>query len=123
MLTDSGEEGVSTPVGAWRIVGLVYHQTMVDQIRAQLLPKLSDIIDSLGDESDEIVSIFFAGIRDQLVEVESEAELIGPFLQLAGTAPVVNAAGVDPRVLFKIDELLELAQELAHTLSASSQQH
>lgn len=96
---------------------------MVDQIRAQMLPILSDIIGSLEDESDDVVAMFFVGIRDQLMNVESEEELMEPFLQLAGTAPVVNAAGVDPRVLFKIDELLALAHELAHTLSASSQQH
>ncbi len=88
-----------------------------------MLPLLSDIIDALEVERNDIVAVFFQGIRNQLIDVESEADLMGPFLQLAGTAPVVNEAGVDPRVLFKIDELLELAQELAQTLSADSLPH
>jgi hypothetical protein len=96
---------------------------MVDEVRARLMPVLTEILESLARERNDTVAAFFDDIRRQLERVETEAELMGPFLQLAGTAPVVNAVGVAPATWFKIDELLALSQEIAHTLSASSQQH
>lgn len=96
---------------------------MVEQVRSRLMPILAEILDSLAQEKNDTVAAFFDDIRKQLERVETEADLMGPFLQLAGTAPVVNAAGVAPATWLKIDELLALAQELAHTLSAGAQQH
>lgn len=96
---------------------------MIEQVREQLLPLLDEVIESLDADRNDVVALFFAGVRTQLLNVDTEVELMAPFLQLAGTAPVVNAAGVDPHVLGKIDALLARAQELAHTLSASSMSH
>ena len=88
----------------------------VDEVRRQLLPPLSDVIDALGDEPDEVVLSFFESIRRDLEGVETEADLIDPFMQLVGTAPVVNAAGVNAEVLDLIDELLARAQALAQSM-------
>ena len=96
---------------------------MIEAVRDQLEPLLNTVIESLADEPDRRVSDFFVSIRDQLRNASTEEELLTPFLRLAGTAPLVNAVGVDPFVLMQIDVVLERAQQLAQTLSADSDLH
>jgi len=96
---------------------------VTDEVRAQLLPLLDQVLESVADQPDDRLRAFFGSIRSQLEHAASEEELLTPFLRLAGTAPLVHSVGVDPFSLMVIDVLLERAQELAQTLSADGRVH
>ncbi|MCX2980813.1 hypothetical protein EYC98_07970 [Halieaceae bacterium IMCC14734] len=91
---------------------------MIEDVRNRLLPRLQLLIQYLEKTEDSAALPFFQSLQASLVAANSEVELQELFLILATAA--FQPFTLDSTAALLVDEVLALAEQVAHTLSAAS---
>lgn len=93
---------------------------MVESARAQLLPHLEAVLESFDAESEPAPVAFFTLALMSLQRLEDDADLMGLFFELSATA--FQGFVFSPLQAERVDALLAVAESIAFTLAAPSDQ-
>ena len=88
-----------------------------DVARDELLPLLEQLVDLVRAENEIEQAAFFVRIRDGIAHADDPDDLMGPFMELSTSA--FRGYFYSPVATLLIDRILERAQTLSTTLSAS----
>ncbi|MFT5580630.1 MAG: hypothetical protein ACI9WS_003397 [Paraglaciecola psychrophila] len=90
----------------------------IDTVRIELEPKLDALLMYLESVHDARAHAFFVSIRDRLLALEEEEQLLELFIQLSMAAfqPFV----LDPVAVLLADEVLAYAEQVSDAFSADA---
>jgi len=91
--------------------------TAIDGVKADLVPLLGELVRLTGENGEEAQTRFFRRILASLARCQDFEDLAGPFMELSQSAFL--GFHFTPDVSLLIDQVLERAQIVAQTLSAS----
>ncbi|MEE4301093.1 MAG: hypothetical protein V2J24_16750 [Pseudomonadales bacterium] len=96
----------------------------IDTVRDQLVPLADELVEQLEADGDPDSARWFSALRASLAAAREEEDLIMIFIeQLGPTGPMAMSAGFSFAARFKLDVLLERAQEVAFAFSADGDAH
>ena len=91
---------------------------VVGEVKAQLRPKLLTVVNYLADDGDTAAFAWYVSLVTMLDAAESEVELIGFSIELSKAAFL--GFQYDNVAHLLIDELLEVAEHIAHAFTADN---
>ncbi|MEM9622123.1 MAG: hypothetical protein AAF993_10770 [Pseudomonadota bacterium] len=92
----------------------------VEAVKDSLKPKFMVLIEYLNEQHEILAASFFTELLVNLTQAEEEEELLTVFFQLSSTA--FMGFQFDPISWQLADEILQEAEQVAHTFSGSTQQ-
>ena len=88
-----------------------------DVAREELMPLLEQLLELVRAENEVDQAAFFGRIREGIAHTDEPDDLMGPFMELSMSA--FKGFFYSPVATLLIDRILERAQTLSTTLSAS----